>query len=172
MTAEANTSLRWRFLTLSADRLVFKWSQAQVLFFFFNQKRFGLVLRYGGSWITLERHSLKDPTRAALLDLAKSNPYPPTPIGCVKKKKKISIIFLFFSFLFSFFIFFFSFLFNISFKEPRKSMWAACSLRIGVEKATKTESFMKTGIWTIQFWCWGQPHSLLEHSRSNLHWKF
>ena len=41
---------------------------------------------------------------------------------------KVIIIFLFFSFLP---FFFFSFLFYISFKDPRKSMWAACSLRTG-----------------------------------------
>ena len=135
MTAEANTSLRWRFLTLSADQLIFKWSQAQVLFFLSEEIRVGSSLWRKLDYFrkTFLKRSHEELRFWTWLNLyIKWNPYPPTPISCAKKKKKTKkkSVSSFFSLLF-FFFFSFSFLFNISFKDPRKSMWAACSLRTG-----------------------------------------
>ena len=60
-------------LKFYADQLlVFYWLQVQVQIF---QRKFCLLLVYGESWITSERHFLKDPWRASLLALARSTTY-------------------------------------------------------------------------------------------------
>ena len=175
MTAEANTSLRWRFLTLSADQLIFKWSQAQVLFFLSEEIRVGSSLWRKLDYFrkTFLKRSHEELRFWTWLNLyIKWNPYPPTPISCAKKKKKQKKNQYHLSFLcFSSSFFPFHFCLISASRTPGNQCGPPAAFAL-VEKATKTESFMKTGIWTIQFGCWGQPHSLLEHSRSNLHWKF
>ena len=75
------TSVTWlyRGLRCTTDWADLFWKFSAVVFqfiaglgHFLFQEKFSLFLAYGKSWITAERHLLKDPTRASLLALAKS----------------------------------------------------------------------------------------------------
>ena len=72
--SQVYNSLRWGFLLklLAHQFLVFNWSRTVIHFFIFE---YSLLSAYGKSWITWESTLSKDPSRALLSPLAKSEYY-------------------------------------------------------------------------------------------------